>query len=142
MKLRYALALAAAGLAAACLTPTEGCGCPPALGLVNVAGTVSRAGQPLPRAPIVVSVSTRGCDAAPRRNELVDSPRQRADTAGRFAFLARAAVPSDTACVQVTALDTVGERPDSVVGTAARVRLVQSYGTSEQPRTVRFDLRF
>ena len=126
---------------AACLFPTDVCGCPPALGIATVAGVVQRAdGSPAVGAVVRASLSLVQCGAA--QSDLVDSPAHAAvDAGGWYRHLLRAYAPSDTACVTLTAVDTAGGRRDSAAVTGLRIRLVSS-GTRERMESLRVDFRF
>lgn len=128
--------------AAACLFPTDVCGCPPTLGIATVAGVVQRAdGSPAVDAVVHASVSLVRCGA--EQSALVDSPASaEVDADGWYRYMLRAYAPSDTACVTLTALDTAGGRRDSAAVTGLRVRLVANYGTRERPESLRVDFRF
>ncbi len=139
MRSKLFLGALLASAAAACLSPTGMCACPPALGLADLSGAVTRAGRPVRGAVVRVDLRARGC-ADTTRSTLVDRPETTADTLGRYTYQARSAAPSDTACVRVTAVDTSGGRRDSAVATAPRVRLTSSHGTRERPPVIRLDV--
>src|SRR5687767_8432484 len=92
--------------------PTDVCGCPPALGIGTVAGTVRRAtGSPAPGALVRVEASLRGCVWT--EPHLVDPNVSAAGPTGQYRYELRAYAPSDTACLRLTAIDTAGGRRDS-----------------------------
>lgn len=119
--------------------PTEACGCPPALGIGTVAGVVRRAdGTPAAGAVVRANVSIRGC--LNPESDLVDPGVIITGSAGTYRHELRAWAPSDTACVRLTAVDTVGGRHDSVAVSGIRMRLIPSYGTRQRADSMRVDL--
>jgi hypothetical protein len=125
-------------LLASCF-PTDVCGCPPALGVGTVAGVVQRAaGTPVPGALVRVEASLRGCVWT--ESHLVDPNVISAGPSGQYRYELRAYAPSDTACLRLTAVDTIGGGQDSVSIGGIRMRLIASYGTRERPESLRVDL--
>ena len=130
-----------AAFAAACLSPTEACSCPPALGIAVLTGTVRRAdASPVAGAPVHVTALLRGC--ADSLNALVDDTTTITDTGGAYAYQLRAVSPTDTACIRVVAFDPSSTTPDSITAEGIRMRLVPGYGTSHEPDTLNVALQF
>lgn len=128
-------------VALACLSPTDGCGCTPALGIGIVAGVVTRGdGAPAAGAEVRVEARVRSC-ALSERSSLVDPPTTHADDAGRYRYQMRTIVPSDTACVRLVAHAAEQPSGDSAVVDGIRMRLISSYGTRARPESLRVDLR-
>ena len=135
---RAVLGITVLALLASCI-PTDVCGCPPALGVATVAGVVQRAtGTPVPAALVRIEASIRGCLWA--ESHLVDPNVITAGPAGQYRYELRAYAPSDTACLRLTAIDTLGGGRDSVSVAGIRMRLIASYGTKERPESLRVDL--
>jgi hypothetical protein len=133
--------LLALGLVLACSTPTDLCGCPPALGIGTVFGTVTNAtGAAVTDAEVRVEARLFGC-AATQPSYLVDSPVTRTDAVGRYRYEMRAASPSDSACIRVVARRIGAAAGDSAVASAVRMRLVPSYGPRARPDSVLLNLR-
>lgn len=128
-------------LVAACVFPTEACGCTPLVGIATVTGMVQRAdGSPAAGALVRTSQLQVPCGAEPYPVETSYPAVVRADGWYRHSLMSYS--PSDSACVTLTALDTAGGRRDSAVVTGLRVRLVANYGTRERPESLRVDFRF
>jgi hypothetical protein len=141
MYMRINLRLFVALAAAACLSPTDACGCPPALGIGFVTGDVHRAdASPVSGAQIHIVALVRGC--ADTLNALVDNATSIANSNGAYAYELRAAIPTDTACIRVVAFDPASPTHDSVTVEGLRMRLVPSYGTSHLPDTLNVALQF
>ena len=139
--MRIKLPLVATLAAAACLSPTEACSCPPALGIGVLTGTVRRAdASPVSGAPVHVTALLRGCAAT--LNALVDDATTITDTSGAYAYQLRSVIPTDTACIRVVAFDPTSTTPDSVTVEGIRMRLVPSYGTSQKPDSLNVALQF
>jgi hypothetical protein len=139
--MRTNLSFVAALAAAACLSPTEACSCPPALGIGVLTGTVRRAdASPVAGAPVHVTALLRGC--ADSLNALVDDATTITDISGAYAYQLRAMIPTDTACIRVVAYDPSSPTPDSVTMEGIRMRLVPSYGTSREQDTLNVALQF
>lgn len=139
--MRIKLSLTTALVATACLLPTDVCGCPPALGVGIVAGTVTRTdGARVAGSEVRIEARPYGCMDV-HGSALVDPPITRTNAAGAYRYLMRAAAPSHDACIRVVAYDPSAAVTDSAVVEGIRMRLVASYGTREQPDSLRVDLR-
>jgi hypothetical protein len=125
----------------ACGAPTGLCGCPPPLGIGTLAGVVSRRGeQPVVGALVRLELSLTGCgmtDLHPVGREVAVTGYE-----GAYRHDVAADIPTDTACIRVTAVDTAGGRRDSTFAVGIRMRLVPSYGSGPPPDSVRVDLSF
>jgi len=133
--------LSLAVLAFACLTPTEGCGCLPSLGIGTVAGVVRlQTGALASGALVRVEARLAGCDLH-ESNELVDPPTTLADSAGRYLYRMRTVAPSDSACLRIVAHAASSPTGDSAVVTGVRVRLVAGDHLKGWGDSTRLDLQ-
>ena len=125
----------------ACITPTEGCGCLPSLGIGTVAGVVRLAtGAVAPGALVRVEARLTSCDLR-ESSELVDGPTTNADSTGRYLYHIRTVAPSDSACLRVVAHRADSPTGDSAVVTGVRVRLLAGDHLKGWGDSTRLDLQ-
>ena len=96
----FVLAHCAVFLAAACLSPTEACGCQVSTYAATVRGQVTRAGSPVPGAGVLLAADSAECQSS-----FVDDGRPRqvvAGADGRYQLPLRLAHPS--VCLRLAAV--------------------------------------
>ncbi len=105
---------------AACLSPTDGCGCPPAPASALIAGTVrDTAGAPVANATVLGYVERAdGCIARSVADGLATT-----DAAGRYRLHLAAGVEAPSLCVLVRARAPLASGPAVFVDTAVTLAL-------------------
>ena len=127
-------AMGAVLLIAACLYPTDTCGCTPRLPEGIVTGVVTRASG-APASGATVRAETAPTCAAGSAHSM---SLRTAGTDGRYR--AMLSIPTDSACVRVVARDPSGAPADSAVVTGVWLRVARASG-AQRPDSVRVDLR-
>ena len=125
---------------ATCGTPTGLCGCSPMpmSNLITVYGTVSRGASPAIALPVRLFGSSRSCNG-PNEIVSVTPTLTQTTTDGRYRAQIGLLVPSDTACLRVTVVDTARRPIDSTSVVRRPVRVAPNVGRAQQD-SVRLDV--